>query len=59
MGRHEQLHRYLGQLQMSMGGPGAPNPDPRMELQFNMLFKKKLAAEAVILVRYFHTWERI
>lgn len=53
MGRHEQLHRHLGQLQMAMGGPGAPNPDPRMELQFNMLFKKKLAAEAVILVRYF------
>ena len=53
MGRHERLHRHLAQLQMAMGGPGAANPDPRMEVQFNMLFKRKLAAEAVILVSCF------
>lgn len=51
MGRHDRLHQHLGQLQRAMGGPGAINPDPRMEMQFNMLFKRKLAAEAVILVR--------
>eukprot|EP00904_Undaria_pinnatifida_P013657 jgi/Undpi1/9421/HiC_scaffold_27.g11878.m1 len=49
MGRHDRLHQHLGQLQRAMGGPGAINPDPRMEMQFNMLFKRKLAAEAVIL----------
>lgn len=53
MGRHDRLHQHLGQLQRAMGGLGAPNPDPRMELEFNMLFKRKLAAEVVILVSFF------
>lgn len=50
MGRHDRLHQHLGHLQRAMGGPGAPNPDPRVELQFDMMFKRKLAAEVAILV---------
>eukprot|EP00903_Cladosiphon_okamuranus_P021833 g20076.t1 len=49
MGRHDNLHRNLYQVQREMGGPGNPNPDPRLEMHFNMLFKRKLAAEVVIL----------
>lgn len=33
-----------------MGGPGAPNPDPMADHRFNLLFKRKMAAEIVILV---------
>lgn len=51
MGRHDRLHQHLGQLQRAMGVPGSVNSDPRIELQFNMFFKKKLAAEVVLLVR--------
>lgn len=51
MGRHDRLHQQLGHVQREMGGPGNPNPDPRMEMHFNMLFKSKLAAEVLILVR--------
>ncbi|CAN0080528.1 unnamed protein product [Ascophyllum nodosum] len=47
--RHDNLHKHLAHIQRMMGGPGAPNPDPRLELQFNMLFKRKMAAEITIL----------
>lgn len=52
MSRHDNLHRHLGHLQQAMGFPGTLNPDPRMELQFNMLFKRKMAAEIAILVSH-------
>lgn len=57
MGRHERLHQTLGQIQRAMGGPGAPNADPAMEHQFNIWFKKKMAAEIVVLVRRGHLYE--
>ncbi len=52
MGRHDRLHQQLVHVQREMGGPGNPNPDPRMEMHFNMLFKSKLAAEVLILVSF-------
>lgn len=50
MGRHDRLHQQLGHLSREMGGPGNPNPDPQMDMHFNMLFQRKLVAEVVILV---------
>ncbi|CAM9845618.1 unnamed protein product [Ectocarpus sp. 4 AP-2014] len=49
MGRHDRLHQQLGHLSREMGGPGNPNPDPQMDMHFNMFFQRKLVAEVVIL----------
>ncbi|CAM9621268.1 unnamed protein product [Scytosiphon promiscuus] len=49
MGRHDRLDHHLGDLQRQMGGPGNPNPPPQVEMHFNMLFKRKLVAEVLIL----------
>lgn len=44
---------------MAMGGPGATNTDPRVEHQFNMLFKRKMAAEVLILVNMECFWHAL
>ncbi|CBN78076.1 conserved unknown protein [Ectocarpus siliculosus] len=48
MGRHDRLHQQLAHLSREMGDPGSPNPDPQMDMHFNMFVQRKLVAEVVI-----------